>query len=110
MHMEVVRMSTRGKSPSIAELPLATLDERVFDLHDQLWEQLPAAAYVCDANGTIRGFNRRAAELWGRTPVLGDPAERYCGPFRLYRLAGGRLPHAPCPLADLHRTAPPPTP
>jgi PAS domain-containing protein len=40
-------------------------------------EKLPAAAYVCDAEGLITYFNPRAAELWGREPKLNDPQDRY---------------------------------
>jgi PAS domain-containing protein len=29
-------------------------------------------------------FNRRAAELWGREPKIGDPEERFCGAYRLH--------------------------
>lgn len=97
-------MSTLVESLGVPHRPLDTLDERLFDFHDRFWELLPAAAYICDAGGTIRRFNRRAAELWGRTPALGDPAERYCGSLRLYRLDGGLLPHAQCPMADVLRT------
>lgn len=97
-------MSTLVESLGLARLPLETLEERVLGADDRFWELLPAAAYVCDADGTLRRFNRRAAELWGRTPALGDPAERYCGSFRLYRLEGGLLPHGECPMADVLRT------
>ena len=33
-----------------------------------LIEVLPAAVYVCNLEGVIVAFNRRAIELWGRTP------------------------------------------
>ncbi len=31
-----------------------------------LFDLVPVAIYVCDADGIIREYNRRAAELWGR--------------------------------------------
>ena len=40
-------------------------------------EVTPAAAYICDADGLITDFNRRAVELWGREPKLNDPVDRY---------------------------------
>jgi PAS domain-containing protein len=43
----------------------------------RLLEKLPAAAYICDAEGLITYFNRRAVELWGRAPSLNDAADRY---------------------------------
>src|SRR5690606_35726841 len=52
--------------------------------HRLIMELMPAAVYVCGADGTIEYFNRRAAELWGREPRLDDPDERYCGSRRLF--------------------------
>jgi PAS domain-containing protein len=43
----------------------------------RLLENLPAAAYTCDAKGLITYFNPRAVELWGREPKLNDPVDRY---------------------------------
>jgi two-component system sensor kinase FixL len=54
----------------------------------RLLDALPAAAYVCDADGLITHFNRRAAGIWGREPRLNDPAQRFCGSFKLYALDG----------------------
>ncbi len=49
-------------------------------------------------------YNRNAAELWGRSPKPGDPAECFCGSHRRYRLDGGVLAHAECPMAEALRT------
>src|SRR5262245_38264463 len=57
-----------------------------FALPEALWDVVPAAVYVCDAEGTIVRFNRRAAQLWGREPRLLNPDERFCGAHRLYAL------------------------
>jgi PAS domain S-box-containing protein len=48
-------------------------------------------------------YNRRAAELWGREPQLGETGERYCGAFRLFSPDGSFLPHAETPMADVLR-------
>lgn len=79
-------------------------EERPFELPARLFEQLPFAVYVCDRNGLVRRFNRRAAELWGRSPKLGDPNERFCGAHRMFRPDGSLLPHHQCPMADVLRT------
>lgn len=76
---------------------LLALDQSVFDA-------LPAAVYVCAADGTIDRFNSRAAELWGRRPKAGDTDERFCGAFRLYWSDGTLLPHAETPMARALRT------
>jgi PAS domain-containing protein len=38
-------------------------EEPAFELPAQLFEQLPFAVYVCDRDGLVRRYNRRAAEL-----------------------------------------------
>jgi len=77
------------------------------EIPDSLWDILPAAIYVCDRDGKIVRYNRRAAELWGRTPKIGDSSERFCGSHRLYRLDGGPLPHAAFPIVEVLRTGEP---
>lgn len=71
------------------------------------WDLLPVAVYECDRSGVVVRYNRRAAELWGRAPKRGDPAERFCGSLRMYRLDGTLLPHAECPMAQALRTGVP---
>ncbi|HEY5265142.1 MAG TPA: ATP-binding protein, partial [Steroidobacteraceae bacterium] len=66
-----------------------------------LFDLGPVAIYSCDVAGVIQQFNRRAAELWGREPVLGDTDERFCGSFRLFRPDGTCMPHAQCPMAEV---------
>jgi PAS domain S-box-containing protein len=88
---------------SLADMP----GELPFDVANPLWDLLPTAIYVCDREGLILGYNRRAAELWGRAPKLGDRAERFCGSLRMYRLDGGLLPHAECAMAEVLRTGVP---
>ena len=66
-----------------------------------LFELGPVAVYYCDATGVIQNFNRRAAELWGREPALGDTDERFCGSFKLFRPDGSFVPHAQCPMAEV---------
>ena len=78
--------------------------EQGFELPGRLFEQLPFAVYVCDRDGLVLRYNRRAGELWGRLPKLGDPAERFCGSYRMFRPDGSLLPHHQCPMADVLRT------
>ena len=82
----------------------ALLDGRVLDLPDHLLDILPVGVYVCDGAGLIVRYNRAAADLWGCSPKVGDPAVRYCGSYRLYHLDGGYVPHAKCPMADVLAT------
>jgi PAS domain S-box-containing protein len=86
----------RSKQPTRADVPPKSLADELPDL----LLQLPSAVCVCAApEGRIRFFNRRAAELWGREPRLGDPAERYCGALRTFALDGTPLEPADSPAA-----------
>ncbi|MBV8607165.1 MAG: PAS domain S-box protein, partial [Singulisphaera sp.] len=76
----------------------------VLPLDPQMLDLLPAAVDLCDAEGVLRYYNRRAAELWGREPRCGDGGERFCGAFRLFRPDGSPLDHAATPMADALRT------
>jgi PAS domain S-box-containing protein len=66
-----------------------------------LFELGPVGVYYCDASGVIQNFNRRAAELWGREPALGDTDERFCGSFKLFHPDGSFIPHDQSPMAEV---------
>ena len=88
-----------------AGVEIASRDElQSFELPALLFEQLPFAVYVCDRDGLVRRYNQRAAELWGRAPIPGDPHERFCGSHRMFRPDGSLLPHHQCPMADVLRS------
>src|SRR5579859_6691790 len=72
-----------------------------------LIEVLPAAVYVCNAAAVVVAYNRRAVELWGREPTLGDTDEKYCGAHRLYHPDGTFLPHRETPMELVLRTGEP---
>jgi len=70
----------------------------------RLVEVMPVAVYVCDRSGIIQNYNRRAVELWGREPKLGDSAQRYCGSLRLYAPDGTLVAHQESKMAEVLRT------
>jgi len=72
-----------------------------------LIEILPAAVYVCDAAAVVVAYNRRATELWGRAPELGDTDLKYCGAHKLFRPDGAFLPHREAPMEMVLRTGKP---
>jgi two-component sensor histidine kinase len=80
-----------------AEEKLRVSEER----YRTLFELGPVAVYSCDASGVIQNFNRRAAELWGRAPALGETDEQFCGSFKLFGPDGGFMPHEQCPMAEV---------
>ena len=59
-------------------------------------DTLPTGAYTCDADGLITYYNQRAVDLWGRRPKLNDPADRFCGSFKLFTLEGEPIQHDQC--------------
>ena len=69
-----------------------------------LLEILPAAVYVCDAEGIVVAYNLRATELWGRSPAPGDTDQKYCGSHKLFRPNGLVLPHHEAPMEAVLRT------
>ncbi len=72
-----------------------------------LFQSVPAAVFSCDKEGVVQDYNRRAEEYWGRAPKRGDPAERYCGSFKLYLPDGIHLPHEQSPIVDVLRDGQP---
>ena len=102
----VVRLEEAGRAKDQAhrELRQSASALRESEEHYRtLFELGPVAVYSCDASGVILEFNRRAGELWGRTPAPGDTDERFCGSFKLFRRDGGFMPHEQCPMADVVR-------
>src|SRR5581483_2071426 len=51
------------------------------------------------ADGHILRVNRRAAQLWGQSPRLMDPAHRFSGSFRVESLDGRLIPPDQTPMA-----------
>jgi signal transduction histidine kinase/DNA-binding response OmpR family regulator len=58
-----------------------------------LVDTLPVATFTCDAQGLITNFNQKAVELWGRTPRLNDPADRFSGAYRIFNADGTPISH-----------------
>jgi PAS domain S-box-containing protein len=66
-------------------------------------ELLPLAIYACGADGRLLWFNKRACELWGRTPRIGDANERYGGSYKVH-FAGAPTSREQTPMAQVLRT------
>jgi PAS domain-containing protein len=71
----------------------------------QLSDLLPVAIYVCDPSGLIIYHNSHAAKLWGRSPKLNDPTDRFCGSYRMRHIDGGPIEHPDCPMAEVLRSS-----
>jgi PAS domain S-box-containing protein len=91
--------SLHGNYPESA---MTTASSDLLNLGSQayLTEFFPMAAYAVRApDGVIAWFNSRAAELWGRVPVVGDTDERFCGAYKLYHSDGTYMAHCDTPVA-----------
>ena len=73
--------------------------QRSEERYRTLFDLVPVAVYTCDANGVIRQYNRRAAELWGREPGQNGGKPRFCGSYKIYYPDGRYMPHEECPMA-----------
>jgi PAS domain S-box-containing protein len=74
---------------------------------DRFLEWLPIGVAVCDAEGYLVQYNSRAAELWGRSPTVGNREQRFTGAYRAYRPNGEPLPVEQAPMAELLQTGHP---
>jgi signal transduction histidine kinase len=77
-----------NSAPALSELQLL-----------ELLDKFSAAAYTCDPQGLITAYNARAVELWGRAPKTCDPADVYCGSYKLFATDGAPIPHDQCWMA-----------
>jgi PAS domain S-box-containing protein len=73
--------------------------QRSEERYRTLFDLVPVAVYVCDADGIIREYNRRAVELWGCQPTANGEEPRFCGSYKIYYPDGRPMPHDECPMA-----------
>jgi PAS domain S-box-containing protein len=105
-HGEVIGASKVARDITERHRMAAAIRDREQRLH-QLLSLLPAAVYTCDADGRITFYNRRASELWGREPAVGEDEQRFCGAYRLWRPDGSPLVHSDTPMAQALRDGTP---
>src|SRR3954452_3674948 len=63
----------------------------------QMFDALPAAVYITDAEGRLIYFNPAAVEFSGHVPELGVDA--WCVTWKLYYPDGTPMPYDRCPMA-----------
>jgi PAS domain S-box-containing protein len=73
--------------------------QRSEERYRTLFDLVPVAVYVCDADGIIQQYNRRAVELWGCEPSGDGKGPRFCGSYKIYYPDGRLMPHEECPTA-----------
>ncbi len=95
----------RGQRPKAAAAPSGI--DVFIDLDQAALDAIPTGLCVCSAEGVLFRYNRRAVELWGRAPRLGDPKEQHGSGFRRYRTDGAPLPFAATPVGNALRSGQP---
>ncbi|MEJ1229084.1 PAS domain S-box protein [Pseudomonas sp. CCNWLW56] len=89
---------------NVEELPREALApseyESLVSIGANALEAIPGAVYLCDHQGWLVRYNSEAAQLWGRTPALGENGDRFCGSHRLFLTDGTPLAPGDCPMAQ----------
>jgi PAS domain-containing protein len=96
-------------APVTDAVPAADDGAAILASPPRFFDLLPVGAYACDASGRLKWFNKRAAEIWGRSPQVGDDAERFCGSYKLFSLDGTLIRREESPMAHALRTGNPVT-
>jgi PAS domain S-box-containing protein len=95
----------RGRVASLPAMSQAL--QRALLSWDGLLEWLPVGIYTCDAEGCLVQYNRRAAEIWGQSPDVGDGQFRPCGAHKAFAADGEPLSPETAPMSELLATGKP---
>src|SRR6185369_12461743 len=96
-------MERKVEQPRRSVLSLSL--EQALRASDEILELLPIATCVCDANGRILQYNRRAVELWGHSPQPGQTHDKFTAECKFYGGQGEKLPRSK--LAEVLSTGQP---
>jgi PAS domain S-box-containing protein len=91
------RMGKVAAQPE-ASAPLAGL-EQVLAGSSLVLDLLPVATYICDLAGRIIQYNRRAVDVWGREPAIGDTHRQFSKGAKYFRSDGTELARDEIPMA-----------
>ncbi len=75
--------------PAIQRFPVAL--SAMLRASDGILDLLPVATFICDAQGVILQYNRRAVEIWGRVPAPGQTHDAFSGDTSFFELDGTPL-------------------
>ena len=95
----------RGRVATLVAMSQAL--QRALHSWDGLLEWLPVGIYTCDAEGCLVQYNRHAAEIWGRSPDVGDGQVRLGGAPKAFAANGAQLSPEAAPMAELLATGKP---
>jgi PAS domain S-box-containing protein len=95
----------RGQRSKAAAIPSGI--DVFIDLDQAALDAIPTGLCVCTVEAALIRYNRRAVELWGRAPRIGDANEQHGAGFRRYQADGAPLPFADTPVASVLRSGQP---
>lgn len=72
-----------------------------------LWDGMPVAICICDGDGAVVRFNRRAAEMWGEVTDLTSDVPRHGVAYRMFHADGRVLRHDELPMIEVLRSGRP---
>jgi PAS domain S-box-containing protein len=87
--------------------PYSAALEQMLRASDVLLDILPIATCICDPDGTIVQYNRRAVEVWGRKPQRGETHEHFTSVSKFFRSDGQLLPRSEIPMTEVLKTGKP---
>jgi PAS domain S-box-containing protein len=94
-----------GQRPKAAAAPFGI--DVFTDIDQAALDAIPTGLCVCTVEAALIRYNRRAVELWGRAPRIGDANEQHGSGFRRYQADGAPLPFADTPVASVLRSGQP---
>ncbi len=97
---------TSGQGPNEAIATFSSL-KAFIDIDQAALDAIPTGVCVCTTESALVRFNSRAAEIWGRTPRIGDPSEQPGRILPRYTADGEPLPFASTPVGSAMRTGEP---
>jgi PAS domain S-box-containing protein len=74
--------------------PLPAVLSAMLRASDGVLDVLPIATFICDVNGTILQYNKRAVEIWGRGPQPGQTHDEFNKGAQFYELNGTPMEHS----------------
>jgi PAS domain S-box-containing protein len=92
-----------GQGPRTVAAPAAGFDAFV-NIDQSALDAIPTGFCVCRADSGLVRYNKRAVELWGKAPRLGDPGEQTGANFRRYGPDGEPIVFDSTPVARALRT------
>jgi PAS domain S-box-containing protein len=83
-------MQDRDRGP-ITPAAMSRALSGMLHAYDSILDVLPVATFICDARGTILQYNRRAAQIWGRSPQPGETHDQFTADARFFDASGAPL-------------------